>query len=172
MRWMYDDTIDHERSPSTISSSKSSLKRSRTTLTSRFGSSCSVCGPSKCGFDFFLSLFEFFFPEPFPEAACEPGRVRSSSAFSRIVSHTFCCRRTSRAMSSVSTPSAAVRMIAPPSSGKIPETAFFKRFRSGSGSLRDTPCARPSGTYTRYRPANEMWLVSRGPLCPTESFVT
>ncbi len=100
---------------------KSSLNRSRTTLTSRSGSSYRATG------------------DPEPEAV----RLADASAISF---HWVARRSTSRPISSSLTPSAAVRMITPDPSGTTSLRMALRRRRSVSGSLREMPVEFPSGT--------------------------
>jgi hypothetical protein len=74
---------------------------------------------------------------------------RGAPPFSALVlmtSHCACRRRTSPEISSSEAPSAAVRMMTPASSGTTFFRIFFRRSRSGSGSLRLIPVIEPSGT--------------------------
>ena len=103
---------------------KSSLNRSRTTLTSMSGSSYMVTG-------------------------LEPRELISESARVWMSSHRRCRRSTSAAMASSETFSAAVRMMAPPCPGTTLARISLRRLRSGPGSLREMPALRPPGTYTR-----------------------
>ena len=103
-------------SPSMTSFWKSSLKTSRTILTSRSGSLCSSAG------------------------AC------TVSTAALISAHWAVRRFTSRVSCSSVAPSAAVRTMTPTFSGSTSLRIFFRRARSVSGSLRLMPFIEPLGT--------------------------
>ncbi|SHX14513.1 Uncharacterised protein [Mycobacteroides abscessus subsp. abscessus] len=111
-------------SPDTTSFEKSSLNRSRMTLTRTSGSSYSATAA----------------PAALPLVA---------AAVVSISVQRSCNRLTSARMSSSFTPSDAVRMITPASAGTTSLRISFRRCRSVSGSLRLIPVDDAPGTYTR-----------------------
>ena len=117
----YPVIVSQAASPETMSPEKSSLNRSRITLTRTSGSSY--------------------------RATAAPARLPlTSSAFSAIVAHRSCSLVTSARMSSDFTPSDAVLMITPASAGTTSRRISLSRWRSVSGSLRLIPVEEAPGT--------------------------
>ena len=116
--------VSQALSPETIRPAKSSLNRSRITLTRTSGSSYrATAAPA------FFALI--------------------SSACPRMAAQRSWSRSTSVRMSDSLTPSEAVRMITPASAGTTSRRMSLRRWRSVSGSLRLIPVEEAPGTYTR-----------------------
>ena len=123
---------------STNTSSTSSVRKSRTDLSTKSGSSNKTAGACLV-----------FIP---------------SSTFLHCSKRSAKSRTKYRAWS----PSPFVRKITPIPSGTSNSCRIFrKRLRSsGSSILRDTPLISPNGISTRYRPGKLKFVVTRAPLVP------